>query len=249
MHLRDLGIMSIQEILEKLTEEQKRMLIDAAKTEEIENKPKSKDVVEKKPTRFFTKDRACTLFAFACSLGLWGFVNIVPWFILSSIFWAPFAFYKLNPVTVKRTAEQEGKKERTFINSEGEDITNKCNEHVPALIAIFPVCVVLVILLCMTDFYTWLIDRAPEYMYLLFAVAPGYMLFFGYAFISGVPLSAFNASIVDGFHNPLPASEQNTVVKNNPMTFSSISASDTRRFHSPSYSHHASNSYNWTTRK
>lgn len=247
--MKRFSYMNIQEILYKLTEEQKRILIEAAQAQVIKNEPKSKEIVENKPTNFWTKDRICTLFAFSCSLGLWAFVDVAPWLVLSSIFWAPFVFYKLNPVSVEYIGEKEGKKEYSFINSREKDITAKCNDHVPALILIFPVCVVLVILLCMTDFYTGLIDKAPEYMYLLFAVAPGYMLFFGYAFISGLPLSGLNASFVHGFNNPLPASEGNTVVKNNQMTFSSISSSDTRRFHSPSYSHHASNSYNWTTRK
>jgi hypothetical protein len=242
--------MDIQEILGKLTEEQKRELLEATKVAVLESESAPEKAVENKPAKFWTKDRICTIFAFICSLGLWAFVDSAPWFVLSSIFWAPFAFYKLNPVTIKRTPEQEAKKERTFINSEGEDVTTKCNEHIPALILIFPVCIVFVILLCITTaFYTKLSHNVPEYMRLLFTVTPGYILFFGYAFISGVPLSAFNASIVDGFHNPLPESQQKGVAKNNPMTFSSISSSDTRRLHSPSYSHHASNAYNWTTRK
>ena len=240
MHLRDSGIMN--KILEKLTDKEKRELLESTKAQiEVEAKNNAKN----QSSRFLNKDRICTFFAFVCSLGLWAFVDIAPWVVLSSVFWAPFAFYKLNPVSVIKIS----KKKYAFINSSGEDITQACNEHVPALIAIFPVCWVLVGLLCTTDFYKSFINYFPEDLNLLFAIAPGYILFFGYVFISGIPLSALNASFVHGFHNPLPTSKQNAVVKNNPMTFSSISASDTRRFHSPSYSHHASNSYNWTTRK
>jgi hypothetical protein len=212
--------MDIQEILGKLTEEQKRELLEAAKVAVLESESAPEKAVENKPTKFWTKDRVCTLFAFICSLGLWAFVDSAPWFVLSSIFWAPFAFYKLNPVTIKRTPEQAGKKEGTFINSEGEDITNKC-KHLPVLVAIFPICIFVV--LCFPGFYTlYVVYNIPEYLHLLLHVAPGYILFFGYAFLSGIPLSALNAAFIDDFHNPLPASEQNGLAKNNPMTFSSI---------------------------
>ena len=91
--------MNIQEILDKLTDAQKRMLIEAStKAEAIERQTKSKEVIANKPmkpnwickvlggdlpynvcqdSKFWSYDRKITLLTFVFSLGIFSLVDFL----------------------------------------------------------------------------------------------------------------------------------------------------------------------------
>ena len=265
--------MNIQEILEKLTDEEKRELIDVAKAEAIESKPQSKEVVENKPTKpaksnwlsrilggdvpysnvqgskFWSYDRKITILTFVSCLVLISLVDFVPqilvFFIWPSCFWISFMFSRLNQISVIEIAKEEGKDNKKpdymIFNSQGKDITENAERALPFLflfiISIFAAVIV-------SGFYMPYVDtHFPRELYTFFLVIPGYVTFFGYFFITGTPFSWIYKIYPDSFY-----SHGGSRRKRHEWN-SSSSSIDNQRFHSPSYSHHAANSYNWSTRR
>jgi hypothetical protein len=221
--------MNIQEILEKLTDEQKRKLLDAAKAEAIESKSKSKEVVENKLTKsnwvsrilggdeqytdsqdskFWSYDRKVTILTFISSLGLISLVDFVPkilvFFIWPSFFWISFMFSRLNQISVIEIPQEEGEDNKNadyiILNSQREDITKNAERAFPFLLFLFIISIFAAVMV--SGFYMPYVNtHFPKALYEFFLVIPGYVTFFGYFFITGTPFSVIYKRYHDSFYS------------------------------------------------